>query len=198
MPAVALPNETVGTLPTLPPGGGDESLSVDTLVVYNDTRSADDTGTLTATNLSGLGMGAGGITYANFESLDPAKTEDRVELPGAGVAWVALEDTYFLAAAVPTRPIERIVFEPVLLDPGEAPLVFDARPVPAGGELAAGDEELARSLRAYLFTSGDALETTTFWGPKQYDRLAALPYGLEKSVQWGFLGFLALPLLAAL
>lgn len=138
------------------------------------------------------------LAGGEIESLDPAKTEDRVELPGAGVAWVALEDTYFLAAAVPTRPIDRIVFEPVLLDPGEAPLVFDARPVPAGGELAAEDKALARSLRAYLFASGGTLETTTYWGPKQYDRLASLPYGLEKSVQWGFLGFLALPLLAAL
>ncbi|HRR14888.1 MAG TPA: membrane protein insertase YidC, partial [Thermoanaerobaculia bacterium] len=35
----------------------------------------------------------------------------------------------------------------------------------------------------------------SFWGGKEYDRLTALPYGLEKSVRWGMFGFLARPLL---
>lgn len=132
------------------------------------------------------------------ETVDPIKTKDPLVLPGPGLSWVALEDTYFLAAAVPTKPIDRAVFEPVLLDATDEPLAFDARPVPAGGELAEADKKLARSLRVYLFSRDGALEATTVWGAKQYDRLAALPYGLEKTVAWGFLGFLALPMLAAL
>jgi len=132
------------------------------------------------------------------ETVDPVKAKDPLVLPGPGLTWVGLEDTYFLVAAVPTKPIERAVFEPVILDATDAPLAFDARPVPAGGEIADADKKLARSLRVYLFSREGALETTTVWGAKQYDRLLALPYGLEKTVAWGFLGFLALPMLAAL
>ena len=42
------------------------------------------------------------------------------------------------------------------------------------------------------------LEATSFWGSKHYDALALLPYGLEKTVRWGTLGFLARPLLFSL
>ncbi len=142
---------------------------------------------------SGVYLAAG-----EAETVDPVKTKDPLVLPGPGLGWVALEDTYFLAAAVPTKPVERAVFEPVLLDPADEAHGFDARPVPLGGELAEGDKKLARSLRVYLFARDGELEVTTVWGAKQYDRLAALPYGLEKTVAWGFLGFLALPLLGAL
>lgn len=138
------------------------------------------------------------LASGEVETVDPVKTKDPLILPGPGLSWVALEDTYFLAAAVPTRPIERALFEPVMLDATDEALAFDARPVPAGGEIAEADKKLARSLRVYLFARDGALELTTVWGPKQYDRLASLPYGLEKTVAWGFLGFLALPMLAAL
>ena len=59
----------------------DEEDQVDTLFVFNGDSPANDQGTLTATNLSGLGMGtglelepgrffAGGITYSNLEAIN--------------------------------------------------------------------------------------------------------------------------------
>ena len=132
------------------------------------------------------------------ETADSQKAEDPIRLPGGGLGWIALEDTYHLSALIPSTPVEGAVFEPVLLVPGDRPDLFDAKPVPAGGEVAAEDKKLAREFRAYLFARGEKLETTSYWGSKRYDQLAALPYGLEKTVRWGTLGFLARPLLLSL
>ena len=45
---------------------------------------------------------------------------------------------------------------------------------------------------------GDELSFLSFWGAKEYDRLAELPYGLEKTVRLGTFGFLARILLVGL
>ena len=42
------------------------------------------------------------------------------------------------------------------------------------------------------------LSAEAYWGPKVYDDLATLPYGLEKSVELGPFGFLSRPLLYGL
>lgn len=138
------------------------------------------------------------LSAGEVETEDPHKAKDPIRLAGPGLGWVALEDNYFVTALIPGVAVEGAVLEPVLLAPGVAPGSFDARPVPAGGEVARADKELTREFRAYLFARGEALEATTFWGAKHYDALAELPYGLEKTVRWGTLGFLARPLLLAL
>ncbi|MBI1324889.1 hypothetical protein GC170_17120, partial [bacterium] len=46
-------------------GSGSDSLNV-----YDTSDSADNTGTLTSTRITGLGMGAAGITYSGLESLN--------------------------------------------------------------------------------------------------------------------------------
>ena len=56
-PAVMLPYESP-TAAKDSPLIVDESEQTDTLLVFNDSSSADDTGRLSATNISGLGMGA--------------------------------------------------------------------------------------------------------------------------------------------
>lgn len=70
----------------------DETTQIDKVNVFNDTSVADDTGTLTSTLLSGLGMGPGvafdtnedniadlffasGISYATFNDGDPSTTD---------------------------------------------------------------------------------------------------------------------------
>jgi YidC/Oxa1 family membrane protein insertase len=138
------------------------------------------------------------LAAGEVETEDPAKAKDPLRLPGASLGWIALEDTYYLTALMPSAPVEGAVFEPVLLAPGQAAGTFDARPVPSGGEVARADKDLTREFRAFLFARGERLEATTFWGAKHYDALAELPYGLEKTVRWGTLGFLARPLLLAL
>ena len=138
------------------------------------------------------------LAAGEVETADPQKTKDPVRLPGGGLGWVALEDTYFLSALIPSVPVEGAVFEPVLLMPGEGERAFDAKPVPAGGEVAREDKDRAREFRAYLFARGERLEATSYWGSKHYDELALLPYGLERTVRWGTFGFLARPLLISL
>jgi hypothetical protein len=47
-----------------------------------------------------------------------------------------------------------------------------------------------------VLTAADgALSGTSYWGPKQYDRLSALPWGLERTVQWGWRRYIAYPML---
>jgi Ca2+-binding RTX toxin-like protein len=78
---ILLPGEVSGPLPTPPNPAFDaiENRQVDTLVVHNEDSVSNDTGTLTSTRLSGLGMGPdqfvggrfllGGITYSDLEAL---------------------------------------------------------------------------------------------------------------------------------
>jgi YidC/Oxa1 family membrane protein insertase len=74
----------------------------------------------------------------------------------------------------------------------------DGRPIAPGVEASAEERKVPVDLRIVLVAAGDRLAGTTFWGAKQYDRLASFPWGLEQTVRWGWLGFLARPLLRAL
>ena len=71
-------------------------------------------------------------------------------------------------------------------------------PVPADGELSGAQEDLPREYALLLFPDGDRFVATSYWGAKQYERLAALPGGLESTVNLGWFKVVALPLMAAL
>jgi YidC/Oxa1 family membrane protein insertase len=131
-----------------------------------------------------------------LESLEPRKLGELLRVPGPGLAWVAHEDGYFVAALAPTAPVRELVLEPVLLEAGAGQGELEARPLPAA--LSKADKALPRSARAYLFAGAEPLQATAIFSAKDYDRLAALPYGLEQTVRWGTFGFLARPLLLAL
>jgi YidC/Oxa1 family membrane protein insertase len=128
-----------------------------------------------------------------------AGKDEALRLPGTGLDWIGIEDTYFLAAVVPSSRVAEARVEPVLLVPsGESTFVFDARPLAAGAELAADEKKLPRSIRVLLLPAAERLEGTSYWGAKQFDRLASFPWGLERTVRWGWLGFLSRPLLVGL
>jgi len=131
----------------------------------------------------------------SLETLAPEKQLETEEVAGQGLDWIGLEDTYFLTAVVPAEPLARARVRPVLLDPTADEQRFEARPLPADGELSATDKKLPREFVVELYARGERLSGTSFWGAKQWDRLAALPYGLESTVRWGMFGFLARPLL---
>jgi len=131
------------------------------------------------------------------EVLDANKDEDPTRLPGRGIDWVGLEDTYFLAAAIPETSLAEVRLEPVVLVPGEVDGSFDAEAI-TGSELTEAQKDLTRELVVVLVADGEATAGTSFWGAKQYDRLASFPWGLEKTVRWGWLGFLARPMLRVL
>jgi len=130
---------------------------------------------------------------------DARKPKEEKRLPGRDVKWVGVEDTYFLAVVIPEKGLAEALLEPVILHQvGDDPRSFDAEPLAAGAEVPEADKKLPRDYRILLETEAGGLSGTSFWGAKQYDRLAALPWGLEKTVRWGWLGFLARPLLYAL
>jgi YidC/Oxa1 family membrane protein insertase len=133
------------------------------------------------------------------ETHDPAKANEVLELPGETLSWVGLEDTYFLTAVVPLQPVAKARFRPVLLVPAGEPRTFDNKPVPPPpAEIAATDKDLPRDFVLELEAREGRIEATSYWGSKQLDRLTAMPFGLDKTVQLGMFGFLARPLLYSL
>jgi YidC/Oxa1 family membrane protein insertase len=130
------------------------------------------------------------------ETLAPEKAEQPAVLPGLGLAWVGLEDTYFLSVVVPEAPIDRAVVTPWLAVPGEegAPRF---EPVPAAG-VPEAQEDLRRDLRVALVPEAETFTATAFLGAKELERLQSLPWGLEETVRLGMFGFLARLLLEGL
>jgi YidC/Oxa1 family membrane protein insertase len=131
------------------------------------------------------------------ETLDTRKA-DRKELPGAGLRFVGIEDSYYLTAMIPRRGLERAVLQPVLLETGTGGAVTRIFPVPPKDQITKEQESLAREFLLLLHPQGDTLELNSYWGAKGYERLAALPYGLDKTVDFGTFGIVARPLLVGL
>ncbi len=134
----------------------------------------------------------------SIETRAAAKQREAIVVPGGGLEWAGLEDTYFLTAVIPEEPLGRAVLRPVFLDAGASEKSFATRAVPAEGDLTAADKKLPREFLFELYAREGRIVATSYWGAKQFDRLVALPYGLEGTVRWGIWGFLARPLLAAL
>jgi YidC/Oxa1 family membrane protein insertase len=110
--------------------------------------------------------------------------------------WVGLEDNYFISAVIPRSGVERTVLVPVIIESSSRGNRF--LPVPPKDEITSEEKKLLREYEIVLEPEADALSLTSYWGDKSYDRLAALPYHLERSVHFGTFGFLARPLLVAL
>ncbi len=133
------------------------------------------------------------------ETLDPGKVKEPLEIAGDTLNWVGLEDTYFLSAVVPHKPVAKARFRPVLLVPAGEERTFDFRPLPAPpAEIPAADKSLARDFTLELEAREGRIEATSYWGSKQLDHLTAMPYGLDKTVKLGMFSFLARPLLYSL
>jgi YidC/Oxa1 family membrane protein insertase len=133
-------------------------------------------------------------TTEDLERVRPEKAGKPTVVTGAAVRWAGIDDTYFLTAFTPSSPVGQISFEPVvLLQHTEGPTTFAE--IPPNGEVPEELRKLDRELRLAIRLSGDRLEGVSFWGAKDFDRLAALPYGFEESVRLGFFGVLAKPLL---
>ena len=132
--------------------------------------------------------------------LDSGDVEAPARLPAAGLDWIGLEDTYFLSAVVGADGLAEARVEPVTLaasGTGDG-TSFDG--VPFGNEdaLSADEKARPRDVQLVLVPAGAKMKLDLFWGAKQFDRLSALGKGLEETVRWGWLGFLARPLLRAL
>lgn len=134
---------------------------------------------------------------------DPGSAFEPVEVPGRSLAWAGLEDTYFLSAQIPRARIDRAVYHPVLVEPvlveknaADAPAKFV--PTPSKDKMTREEKDLPREFFLVLRPAGDQIGLISYWGAKEYDRLRALPYGLEETIELGSLKPLVVPLLYAL
>ena len=130
------------------------------------------------------------------KQLDPSGAFDPVDVPGRGLSWIALADTYFLAAQIPEGSLDKATLLPVLVQEGKDGEAFS--PVPPKDQMTKEQKDLPREFELVLLPAGDRLTLVSYWGSKEYDRLKSLPYGLEGTVEMGKFGFLARPLLAGL
>ena len=116
-------------------------------------------------------------TGNGLQRISPRKltAEQRLALPAGG--FIGIEDNYFLAAIAPRQPAAARIF-PVA--PPAAPADPAAKPEPL---VAAG-----------VSTTG-TLDARAFFGPKDVEILERTGLGLEKTVNFGWFGILARPLL---
>ena len=124
------------------------------------------------------------------------RTDAPFEVAGAGLQWIGLEDTYFLTVLAPKKPPARALFRPQMLTAENG--VADFEPLPAKEVRTKEQRNLPRELDLVVFPTGDSFSATGYLGSKQYQRLAALGWGLERTVRWGSFGILAKPLLLSL
>jgi YidC/Oxa1 family membrane protein insertase len=103
----------------------------------------------------------------------PEKLEKPAELPVAERGFVGLEDNYFLAVLIPKQPATAVTFAVPAKDK-------EGKPAPI---IAAG-----------LAGQGD-IAARAFYGPKDVEILESVNLGLEKTVDFGWYGILARPLL---
>lgn len=121
--------------------------------------------------------------------------EEPVVLPSRGLGWVALSDQYFVAALRPQEGVDEVVLAPQVMEPGEGG-AWRYRPLPP--EPTGEEEDLPRELAVRLEPAGDEMALAAYWGAKNYERLQALDWGLEETVNFGIFGWLARWLLVGL
>ncbi len=112
-------------------------------------------------------------TPGGFERARPEKMQNPAEWTVAERGFAGLEDNYFLAVLFPKQASSAVAFPVPLTDK-------EGKPAPTIGAGISGNGEL--SARAY-------------YGPKDVEILESLNLGLEKTVDFGWYGILARPLL---
>ncbi len=139
--------------------------------------------------------------YRLGEKVEPVAAQSAAgiaEVPGGGLRWAGLEDTYFLTALVPREPLDSVLLRPMLMvpDPAGGPPSFSE--LPPKDQLTDAQEDLPRELTLVARARGGTIAALAYFGAKQYDQLAAYELGLERTVQWGWFGTVVRGLLWAL
>jgi YidC/Oxa1 family membrane protein insertase len=132
------------------------------------------------------------------EKVNSQSLGETTAIPAGGLAWVGLQDTYFLTAAMPETGLREAVLVPAVVIAGAAGAPVGILPFRSEEELSEEQEDLSRELLVILQSNGERLSTVAFWGAKEYDRLQSLPYGLERTVDLGWFRFFSLILLNGL
>jgi YidC/Oxa1 family membrane protein insertase len=115
------------------------------------------------------------------------KKEESWPLPPNG--FVGIEDNYFIAALVTRGPATARVF-PVTVPPTAAGPSVPAAPPPQGETNPKGETLVSAGV-----SSAGSVDLRAFFGPKDVEVLEATGLGLERTVNFGWYGILARPLL---
>jgi YidC/Oxa1 family membrane protein insertase len=146
---------------------------------------------------AGLFRGASYLIGGELETLPAPKLREEARLPGAGVRWAAIEDTYFLSMLAPKTAVSEVAFQPFLMTPGAngSPPTFEPRPPP--DRITDDQEDQPQEIRVVIEPQGRDFEADAYWGAKRHEALRALrpDYGLDLTIRWGFFGVIAKPML---
>jgi YidC/Oxa1 family membrane protein insertase len=112
-------------------------------------------------------------TATGLERARPEKLEKPVQWPLAERGFAGIEDNYFLEVFLPGQPASAVAFPVPLKDK-------EGKPAPT---IAVG------------VTGSGTLSARAYFGPKDVEILEGLKLGLEKTVDFGWYGILARPLL---
>ncbi|MEE8278838.1 MAG: membrane protein insertase YidC, partial [Thermoanaerobaculia bacterium] len=114
------------------------------------------------------------------------------EQAGLDLRWVGIQDTYFLTALVLSGGVDRVLLKPMVAFPDPAGASTQFAEAPASGE----GKDLEREVMVVLRPQSDRISALAYWGPKEYERLAAYSdYGLEGTIELGWFSFFSLGLL---
>ena len=127
------------------------------------------------------------------ETVDARKARELESVSARSLQWIGLDDQYFLASVIPGAGVREVALQPFLMgSPGAA--VATPRLLPRKSDLSDEDKKEVHSLGLILRAADERVEGSSYWGAKSYDVLAALPYDLERAVDYGWFSFLARPL----
>jgi len=138
-----------------------------------------------------------------LETLLAPKIDGIERLETTRLRFVGLEDTYFVTALFPQEGWREVLVQPVVMlreDEEEAsvPIAWRMVPFAQEDELTGELEDAPRELRIVVQAEGGRIAAKGYFGAKEYDRLEAFERGLEGTIEWGWFGFLARPLLIGL
>lgn len=138
-----------------------------------------------------LDHAVGYLRGGDLETINAKDLEEDKVLPNGYFDWIAMENNYFLVAAIPGTGFAEARVRPVL----EREVVDPARPRYLPVDTASTEDDLQPEMLVLLNAQGEELQFRAYLGSKDYSYLADLPYGLQKTVRWGdWLGVLVKPL----
>lgn len=114
------------------------------------------------------------------------------EIPRSGLEWVALDDTYFIAAFFADESLAEVSMVPTVRRERNGGVYFDA--LRGLEELRGTEKKAARELALVFGGQSEELQLRGFWGGKERRRLGEVGGRLEQAIDWGFFGFLSRPL----
>ncbi|MEO1365555.1 MAG: membrane protein insertase YidC [Acidobacteriota bacterium] len=138
-----------------------------------------------------LDHAVGYLRAGDLETINAKDLETDKIMPNGYFDWVALENNYFLVAAIPGAGFAEALVRPVL----ERQEIDPQRPRYLPVDTSASEEDLEPEMLVILNAQNDELEFRTYFGAKDYRYLATLPFDFQQTVRWGdWLGVIVKPL----